>query len=151
MAGIEKPVFIRIGEGVKIVLEGGPTIDIKNTPEIKHGSPISSQAQKEQLRARFPNLLEAFVRASADQHGYRLLGGNEIGGEMEVDDARNKLEECLKLAQEAGISDREIISVTKGLLRQVAIASSKMDKPGFLVQEVTTEINALVSSVWKKD
>ncbi|MDP3955480.1 MAG: hypothetical protein Q8Q15_03905 [bacterium] len=151
----ERPVFVPKGGRVEIVLEGGPTIDIKNisgsSVEIKQEFPTSLQAQRERLKSRFPTLLEAFIKASANQHGYRLLGGNDIGGEMDLDEAGNKLEEYFKVAQEAGILSQEVIETMKDVLKQVTIASPKMGKPGFLVKEVTAVVEGLVNSAWKKD
>lgn len=150
----ERRVFVPRGQTVRLVLEGGPLVDIKNPSSnnpfsLEQKSPDSREAQREQLKAKYPSILFPFVHARLQQHGYELLkGGEEVSAEMMSLEGQAKLTEWMNNAKLAGISNQEIREETKGLLGQVLIGASRMGKPSPLINGIGTEISNLVDEVW---
>lgn len=150
--GPERPIFVPKGEGIRILLEGGGLWRITNLPSssfrLEQRPPDTREAQKANLEATFPDIFYPHVFARLDQHGYKVLGGEVESGEMTLMETRNSLVDWLKQAKKLGISNREIISLSKQLLGNITIASSRMGEISPLIKGINTEIVELVDEVW---
>ena len=150
----ETRIFVKRGQKVRLVMEGGPLVDIKNPSSnnpfsLEQKSPDSREAQREQLKATYPSILFPYVQARFQQHGYELLkGGEEVSAEMMSLEGQLKLREWMNNARLVGISNQEIREETKDLLGQVLIGASRMGKPSPLINGIGTEISGLVDEVW---
>lgn len=148
----EKRVFVPRGGRIRLVLEGGTILDVKNPDPtsytVEHKSPGPREAQREELRAQFPNILFPHVRARLNQHGYQLLGGEEISGEMTLMETNDALKTWMGQAKASGISNREILTATQELLGQIAIGAKKMGERPSLVRGINAEITGMVDEVW---
>ncbi len=154
MAERERRVFVRKGQELKIVLEGGTILDIKNpgsptTPyTLAPRTPDSREAKREQLKAQYPDILFPHIRARLDQHGYSVLGGEEISGDMSLMETERQLKDWMQDARKSGISNQEIRKETSAILRQVIIGAPSIGKTSPLINGIGTEISSLVDEAW---
>lgn len=156
MAGLEqlKRAHVPQGGTLRISLEGGPILEIKNPSRshyvVEHKAGGTREAQREELWAKLPDVLFPHVQARLNQHGYKVVGGEEISGEMTLMETESSLRRWIERAKETGVSNQEILNGTKELLKLVVIGASKMGEIPPLVKGINTEIEGLVDNVWGK-
>lgn len=150
----EKRVFVRKGGSVRLVLEGGSIVDISHpslkTPfKLEQRSLDSREAQREQLKARYPDILFPYINSRLTQHGYKVLGGGEeISAELTSLEGQVKLKQWIEEAKKLGISNQEISQQTKDLLNQVHIGTPRSGTINPLINGINTDISTLVDEVW---
>lgn len=154
MGSPEQPrVFVPKGAGVRVVLEGGAFLDIKNphpgSYTVEHKTPTPREAQREQLKAELPGILYPHVRARLTQHGYQLLGGEEVSGEMTLMETEEALKGWISKARSSGLSNREVLERTKDLLQLVAIGAPRMGDISALVKGINVEVSSIVDEIWE--
>lgn len=148
----QRRVFVPQGGEVRVVLEGGTILDIKNpgvASYVLEQRPFGTrETQREELRAQYADILYPHVRARLNQHGYQVLGGEEVSGEMALMETTEALHHWLEKAKTAGISNGDIRTQTKELLKQVTIAAPRSGEISALVKGINTEITGMVDEVW---
>lgn len=148
----EQRIFIPIGGELRVVLEGGTVLDIRNPKPtsfvIEHRVLSPREIEREELKTEFPDALLGYAKAALDQHGYKFLGGEEISGEMTLMEKEQALRDWMNRAKSAGISNREILQGAEDVLKQISVGAPRMGEIPPLIKGVNTKIDKLVREVW---
>ncbi len=154
----DQRVYLPKGKGVRLVFEGGSVVDVRN-PSSSSSFVMEQRiqdprvAQREELKAKYPDILLPHVHARLQQHAYQVVGydGTEsASNEMDLMESQSVLKKWMEDAKKSGISNRNIHEETNDILKGVVIGSTRMGEKGPIMNGISTEIKNLVNEVWGK-